>query len=79
MIHTTQGFSNDRKRNMDELSLDKIIKDETLEKLVEILRSYGKNDAEIEESLQSDLGLSRQRLKRFLKLSSEQAPDRNRN
>lgn len=79
MIHTTQGFSNDRKRNMDELSLDKIIKDETLGKLVEILRSYGKNDAEIEESLQSDLGLSRQRLRCFLKLNSAQAPDRNRN
>lgn len=78
MVHTTQCFSNDRKRNMDEPSLDKIIKDETLGELVGILRSYGKNDAEIEESLHSDLGLSRQRLRRFLKLNSAQAPDRNR-
>ena len=72
MLYTTQGVSKDKRPNMGEKSLDKIINDEALGKLVSVLRSYGKNDAEIEESLTRDLGLSRQRLKHFLKLGSNQ-------
>lgn len=70
MINATQRSSSSERRNIEEQPLDKIIKNETLEKLVDILRSFGKEDAEIEESLVKDLGLPRQRLKRFLKLES---------
>lgn len=68
MINAARSSSNYGKRKKEEQSLDKIMKDKTLEKLIDILRSFGKSDAEIEESLVKDLDLSRQRLRRFLKL-----------
>lgn len=70
MLNTPQSFPNHGKQHTEEQPLDKIIKDATLKKLVDIFHSYGKSDAEIEDSLSKDLGLSKQRLKRFLKLES---------
>lgn len=67
MMNISQSPTSYGKRNAEEQPLDKILQDETLERLVDILRSFGKKDAEIEESLAKDLGLSGQRLKRFLK------------
>lgn len=73
MVHAVQSSSNYGKRRKEERSLDKLIQDEPLEKLIGILRSFGKSDAEIKESLVQDLALSRQRLELFL--NSEGLPD----
>lgn len=78
MINAARSSSNYGRRKKEEQSLDKIIKDETLEKLIDILRSFGKSDAEIEESLVKDLDLSSQRLRRFLKENATESSNHDR-
>lgn len=70
MINAVYRDSNHEKRKKEEQPLDETIKDETLERLIDILQSYGKSDTEIEESLVKDLALSRPHLRRFLKAAS---------
>lgn len=74
MINASQRASGYEKRK-EEQSLDEMIKDETLEKLIDILRSFGKSDIEIEESLVKDLALSRPHLRRFLKSALTESVD----
>ena len=75
MINAVYRDSNHEKRKKEEQPLDEMITDETLERLIDILRSYGKSDTEIEEGLVKDLALSRPRLRRFLKSALTESVD----